>query len=302
MVKVIDRRNKSMGGGSKRDVSRIKNIAIHYSATKEGSTSAFERFWKNDRGWVTGGYHEVVLLNGDVELNYDPGVISNGVKNHNTATYNICYVGAGQPNAKQRKALVERIAYNKKRFNVADANVKGHREFSGASTSCPAVNVQGLLKGGEQSNKPPASKPSKPSTGTYKGNSVVDYLKHQKQDSSFSNRAKLAKKHGIKNYKGTESQNTKLLNALRGKKTKPKPSKNKYPLPNGELKVGSRGEGVKQLQRALNAANFKVGKVDGIYGAKTKDGVTRFQSVHDAYNVDGVYGPRTKTRLDKVVN
>src|SRR5699024_3333045 len=287
MVKVIDRRNKSMGGGSKRDVSRIKNIAIHYSATKEGSTSAFERFWKNDRGWVTGGYHEVVLLNGDVELNYDPGVISNGVKNHNTTTYNICYVGAGQPNAKQRKTLVERIAYNKERFNIADKNIKGHREFSGASTSCPAVNVRELVNG-STNTMPPASKPSKPNTGTYKGNSIVDYLKHHKQDSSFSNRAKLAKKHGITNYKGTESQNTKLLNALRGKKTKPKPSKNKYPLPGGVLKVGSRGEGVKQLQRALNAANFKVGAVDGIYGPKTEDAVRRFQKVHDAYNVDGI--------------
>lgn len=161
MAKIIDRRNKSMGGGSKRDVSRIKNIAIHYSATKEGSTSAFERFWKNDRGWVTGGYHEVVLLNGDVELNYNPDVISNGVKNHNTATYNICYVGAGQPNAKQRKALVERIAYNKKRFNIADKNIKGHREFSGASTQCPAVNVVDLVKESNQSNKPAASKPAK---------------------------------------------------------------------------------------------------------------------------------------------
>lgn len=85
-------------------------------------------------------------------------------------------------------------------------------------------------------------------------------------------------------------------------KPKPKPAKKKYPLPNGVLKSGSRGNKVKQLQRALNAANFKVGKEDGIYGAKTKDGVTRFQQVHDAYNVDGIYGPRTKKRLDKVVN
>lgn len=92
---------------------------------------------------------------------------------------------------------------------------------------------------------------------------------------------------------------------LNGKKTtkpKPEPTKNKYPLPSGVLKVGSRGEGVKQLQRALNAANFKVGAVDGVYGAKVEDGVRRFQKVHDAYNVDGDYGPRTKTRLDKVVN
>jgi hypothetical protein len=45
--------------------------------------------------------------------------------------------------------------------------------------------------------------------------SIVDYLKSQNQDSSFSNRAVLAKQHGINNYTGTAQQNIKLLNSLR---------------------------------------------------------------------------------------
>lgn len=85
-------------------------------------------------------------------------------------------------------------------------------------------------------------------------------------------------------------------------KTSKKSNNKKYPLPSGILKRGSKGNGVKQLQRALNAAYFKCGAVDGIYGAKTEDAVRRFQMVHDAYNVDGIYGSRTKARLDKVVN
>src|SRR5690625_3325580 len=100
MAKVIDRRKRAMGGYSKRSVSQIEHIAVHYSATQAGNSDAFERYWKNSRGWQTGGYHEVILLNGDVELNYDPTVISNGVLNYNTSTYNMCYVGDGQPNAK----------------------------------------------------------------------------------------------------------------------------------------------------------------------------------------------------------
>lgn len=155
----------------------------------------------------------------------------------------------------------------------------------------------GLAKG--SSNK--SSGGSKKSSSSYTGDSVVDYLKSIGQDSSYSNRAKLAKEYGISGYKGTTSQNSQLLNKLRGGTQSTKTSK-KYPLPDGVLKSGSRGNSVKQVQRALNAANFKVGKADGIYGAKTKDAVTRFQKVHDAYNVDGIYGPRTKTRLDKVVN
>jgi len=63
-------------------------------------------------------------------------------------------------------------------------------------------------------NKPSTS-PNKPTTSTYKGNSIVDYLKSIGQDSSFANRKKLAAKHGIKNYKGTAAQNIALLKKLR---------------------------------------------------------------------------------------
>ena len=48
--------------------------------------------------------------------------------------------------------------------------------------------------------------------------SVVDYLKSKGQNSSFSNRAKLASQLGIKNYQGTASQNATLLKALQSKK------------------------------------------------------------------------------------
>src|SRR5690625_128457 len=69
----------------------------------------------------------------------------------------------------------------------------------------------------KSSNKKSSSKSTKKST--YKGSSIVDYLKSAGQPSSFAHRKKLAQRYGIKNYKGTASQNTRLLNALRGKNT-----------------------------------------------------------------------------------
>ncbi|WP_440894984.1 N-acetylmuramoyl-L-alanine amidase [Amphibacillus sp. Q70] len=61
------------------------------------------------------------------------------------------------------------------------------------------------------------SKPKKPAIkGDQKTNSVVDYLKSIKVDSSYNNRKKLAQANGISNYKGTASQNTQLLKKLRG--------------------------------------------------------------------------------------
>ncbi|MDG0057842.1 N-acetylmuramoyl-L-alanine amidase [Priestia sp. P5] len=81
----------------------------------------------------------------------------------------------------------------------------------------------------------------------------------------------------------------------------PAPPSEQYPLPNGILKQGDSGEAVKQLQRALNAVNFKVGSVDGIYGVQTKDAVRRFQLVYLPYDVDGIYGPQTKNKLAAVL-
>ena len=52
-----------------------------------------------------------------------------------------------------------------------------------------------------------------------KTTSIVDYLKSQGQDSSYSARKKLASSMGISNYSGTASQNTQLLNALQSGKS-----------------------------------------------------------------------------------
>jgi peptidoglycan L-alanyl-D-glutamate endopeptidase CwlK len=56
------------------------------------------------------------------------------------------------------------------------------------------------------------NKPFVTSTPNYK--SIVDLLKARKQDSSFTNRKKLAEERGIKNYTGTASQNMQLINNI----------------------------------------------------------------------------------------
>lgn len=50
---------------------------------------------------------------------------------------------------------------------------------------------------------------------TYTGPSVVEYLKSIGVDPSYANRARLARREGISNYRGTAAQNTSLLNRLR---------------------------------------------------------------------------------------
>ncbi|MGY6209743.1 peptidoglycan-binding protein [Cytobacillus firmus] len=95
----------------------------------------------------------------------------------------------------------------------------------------------------------------------------------------------------------------KAKNAYTPKKDEPKKAQEtyKYPLPSGVLRDGNKGESVKKLQRALNAIYFKCGTADGIFGAKTKDALRRFQMVYLPYEVDGVYGPNTKKKLQAVL-
>ena len=70
--------------------------------------------------------------------------------------------------------------------------------------------------------KPKATAKTTPKTNSktikktnYKGNSIVDGLKSVGVNSSYDNRKKLAQANGIKNYTGTASQNTALLNKLK---------------------------------------------------------------------------------------
>ena len=53
------------------------------------------------------------------------------------------------------------------------------------------------------------------SNKNYQGTSIVDALKQINVDSSYSNRANLAKINNIDTYQGTSSQNTKMLNLLK---------------------------------------------------------------------------------------
>lgn len=93
-------------------------------------------------------------------------------------------------------------------------------EYTSIMAKVHVKAIQRFLNEEFKTSKPKAEKPktkSKPNK-KYKGNSIIDYLNANKIDSSFSNRRKLAEKYGIRNYRGTGSQNLKLLKGLRGNK------------------------------------------------------------------------------------
>jgi len=159
-MRLIDRTSQALG----RDIARtrqqsaIRRIGIHHSATASGTTAIFENFWQtipHVMGGV-GGYHEVILLNGDVEINYLPTRISHGAAGQNDDTYHICVVGnftQTQLEGIQLQVLLDRIRFNVDRFaNVTFNRVLGHRELPGQSTLCPAVNMNHIRDQAGQSN------------------------------------------------------------------------------------------------------------------------------------------------------
>jgi peptidoglycan hydrolase-like protein with peptidoglycan-binding domain len=74
-----------------------------------------------------------------------------------------------------------------------------------------------------------------------------------------------------------------------------------YTLPNGVFKRGDSGEAVKQIQRALKAAKFDPGAIDGIYGVKTENAVRSFQKKYGVKPYDGIFGAKTKAKLAGVL-
>ena len=58
------------------------------------------------------------------------------------------------------------------------------------------------------------------------------------------------------------------------------------------LRVGSEGDEVKDLQKALLRKGINCGAVDGIFGSKTQDAVKRFQE-REGLSADGIVGPKT---------
>ncbi len=71
----------------------------------------------------------------------------------------------------------------------------------------------------------------------------------------------------------------------------------KYP----NLKVGSKGTEVADMQRKLKTANFLKGDINGKFDSNTKTAVLVFQKKYKL-KADGIAGPTTLSKLDSIVN
>ncbi|OIJ18513.1 hypothetical protein BKP45_13180 [Anaerobacillus alkalidiazotrophicus] len=321
MANIQDIRNQTPKGSNRRDISRITKIARHHTATTGGD---FWSFWNNrwrGLGWSTGGYHEIILQDGTVQLCYDPTVITNGVGGHNSTTYHIAMVGNGSFTELQEKVWQERANIAINRFNLTVNDVLGHREFANQSTQCPGIDMNKIRN--ELRNS--SAKGSTPSTSTgghilrlgSKGEEVRklqnDLLKAGEElprfgaDGDFGSETEAAvrsfqQKHGLK-VDGIAGPKTlgKLAEVLRSSSNKGPVSS---PNPGGLiLRQGDKGEEVRKLQNDLLKAGEELPRfgADGDFGSETEAAVRSFQQKL-GLTVDGIAGPKTLGKLAELLS
>ncbi|ECB9836179.1 M15 family peptidase [Listeria monocytogenes] len=138
-------------------------------------------------------------------------------------------------------------------------------------------------KGASTSNSP---KPSANANTNSLG--LVDYMNLNKLDSSFANRKKLANQYGIKDYKGTATQNTTLLAKLKAGKPHTPASKNTYYTENPKkiktLVQCDLYNSVDFTEKHKTGGTFPAGTIFTISGmGKTKGGTPRLKTKSGYY-------------------
>ncbi|MCT8137688.1 N-acetylmuramoyl-L-alanine amidase [Anaerobacillus sp. CMMVII] len=293
MAKIEDIRDQTPKRSSTRSVSSITQIARHHSATQSGD---FWTFWNGrwkDLGWSTGGYHEIILPDGTVQLCYDANVVTNGVGGHNTSIYNICLVGQGSFTDAQESAWRERAQYNLERFNISVDDVLGHNEFSGQSTGCPGTDmdrVRAELAGSGSGGGQSGSERTLRLRSSYMRGDDVEKVQRAvgvTVDGIFGPQTEqgvrsFQQKHSL-TVDGIVGPNTWAV--INNSSSSPEYSR--------LLRLQSpymRGEDVRQVQQRLGVTT------DGIYGLITERAVRNFQQ-EQGITVDGIVGPVTWERL-----
>jgi N-acetyl-anhydromuramyl-L-alanine amidase AmpD len=307
-------------------------LVIHHSATLTGSAEAFNTYHLINNGWDGGiAYHFVIEKDGTIKQCQDLNARSYHVGNSNTRAIGICLVGDFRkgyqvPTDEQKMSLFLLTAEIKQEVSSIN-RVLSHQECPGYNwKNCPGDNwnFQEVIKGNDPAITPivsPVCVPTPlpvvaPVPSMYiiqEGDtfwSISRTLKSTVNDLQKANPTLKSTELTIGSRVVIPAAPVKVKEApVVSPKPAPKPvvkpkpvvapkpvPQVKYPLSDVVLKLGSKGEDVKNLQRALCAVYFKC-EIDGHYGTGTKNAVSRFQKVHLPYEVDGVFGPKTKKIL-----
>lgn len=134
-----------------REISDIKKIIVHCSASTFGDVATIDR-WHKERGWSGIGYH-YVITNGVAKKHdqYDPGLdgliqtgrewqkIGAHCKGQNRDSIGICLIGRHHFTAEQLLVALPNLLIMLGDLGICADNIFGHREFDKTKT-CPNID------------------------------------------------------------------------------------------------------------------------------------------------------------------
>ncbi|MDF1563573.1 MAG: carboxypeptidase regulatory-like domain-containing protein [Deltaproteobacteria bacterium] len=124
-------------------------MAIHHTVTPNNDTYDMPRrvrqiqaYHMDSRGWCDVGYHFLIGQDGEVYQAREETYIGAHVANHNTQTAGISFIGDFTSIVPSQAMLdagarIVRSLSSTYGISIDRTAIKGHREFSGASTACP---------------------------------------------------------------------------------------------------------------------------------------------------------------------
>lgn len=132
---------------------KINYIVLHCTATQpEAKVEAIQRFWREQLGWKSPGYHYVIEASGKVHNLQPEDKPSNGVAGYNANSIHISYIGGidkdGKPKDtrtdEQKQATITLLHQLRGRY--PKAVIQGHRDFPNVKKACPSFEVKDWLK------------------------------------------------------------------------------------------------------------------------------------------------------------
>ena len=129
----------------------VNEIIVHCSATPEGrdvDVSTIRRWHVEVNEWRDIGYHFVITLDGMVHRGRPINQIGAHVRNRNTGTIGVCYVGGVTNDGKltpkdtrtlEQKEALERLLISLLQANPEISRISGHRDY--AAKACPSFDA-----------------------------------------------------------------------------------------------------------------------------------------------------------------
>jgi hypothetical protein len=144
-----------------RDTTKTR-MAVHYTVTPSSDPArqvrGIQRYHMDTRGWCDVGYHFLVGVDGTIYEGRPLELLGSHVGGNNSRNIGVSFVGCfhssgceSYPPTRPPEAMIEaggRLLGTLSRLygiDISTATVKGHRDHSGASTSCPGDHLHARL-------------------------------------------------------------------------------------------------------------------------------------------------------------